>query len=87
MSLRSTDYILTQDKSFKKYAKSYADDQEVFFKESVCSSYLHTDNGILTQIANSFSAVVSKLFELGVPKEQFASSEPWILKSSDEQSK
>lgn len=28
-----TDYILTQDKSFKKYAKAYADSQEVFFKE------------------------------------------------------
>jgi len=61
-----TDYILTQDKSFKKYAKSYADDQDIFFKD--------------------FSAVVSKLFELGVPTEQFPTSEPWIMKSLDEQS-
>jgi cytochrome c peroxidase len=61
-----TDYILTQDKSFKKYAKSYADDEELFFKD--------------------FSAVVSKLFELGVPTEQFPTSEPWLMKSLDEQS-
>lgn len=30
-----TDYVLTQDKSFKKFAKSYADSQELFFNESV----------------------------------------------------
>ncbi|KAL4078207.1 peroxidase [Scleroderma yunnanense] len=28
-----TDYVLTQDKSFKKYAKAYADDQDLFFKD------------------------------------------------------
>ncbi|KAF9236345.1 heme peroxidase [Melanogaster broomeanus] len=28
-----TDYVLTQDKSFKKYAKAYADDNELFFKD------------------------------------------------------
>ncbi|KAI6021603.1 heme peroxidase [Pisolithus microcarpus] len=28
-----TDYVLTQDKSFKKYAKAYADDQNLFFKD------------------------------------------------------
>ncbi|KAI6037578.1 heme peroxidase [Pisolithus marmoratus] len=28
-----TDYVLTQDKSFKKYAKAYADDQQLFFKD------------------------------------------------------
>ncbi|KIM75963.1 hypothetical protein PILCRDRAFT_826808 [Piloderma croceum F 1598] len=60
-----TDYVITQDKSFKKYAKSYADSEEVFFKD--------------------FSAVISKLFELGVPTEQFSTSEPWVLKSLDEQ--
>ncbi|KAK0240744.1 heme peroxidase [Armillaria nabsnona] len=59
-----TDYVLTQDKSFKKYAKAYADDQDLFFKD--------------------FAAVVSRLFELGVPTEQFASADPWIMKSSDE---
>ncbi len=30
-----TDYVLTQDKSFKKYAKAYAEDQDLFFKECV----------------------------------------------------
>ena len=30
-----TDYVLTQDKSFKKYAKAYAQDQDLWFKESV----------------------------------------------------
>jgi len=34
-----------------------------------------------------FSAVISRLFELGVPTEQFPTSEPWILKSLDEQQK
>ena len=33
----STDYVLTTDKSFKKYAKAYADDQDLFFKEWVLS--------------------------------------------------
>lgn len=32
-NFRSTDYVLTQDKSFKKYAKAYADDQDLFFME------------------------------------------------------
>ena len=32
----------------------------------------------------SFAAAVSTLFELGVPTQQFVSSEPWILKSTDE---
>ncbi|KAF7983825.1 hypothetical protein HWV62_19083 [Athelia sp. TMB] len=61
-----TDYVLTQDKSFKKFAKSYADSEETFFKD--------------------FSAVVHKLFELGVPTAQFA-SDPWELKTLDEQKK
>lgn len=30
-----TDYVLTQDKSFKKFAKAYADSQDVFFNEYV----------------------------------------------------
>lgn len=30
-----TDYVLVTDKSFKKYAKAYADDQDLFFKEYV----------------------------------------------------
>ncbi|TFK44140.1 heme peroxidase [Crucibulum laeve] len=28
-----TDYVLVQDKSFKKYAKAYADDQDLWFKD------------------------------------------------------
>ncbi|KIY53630.1 heme peroxidase, partial [Fistulina hepatica ATCC 64428] len=60
-----TDYVLVQDKSFKKYAKQYADSEELFF--------------------NDFSKVTSRLFELGVPTEQFASPEPWILKTVNEQ--
>lgn len=59
------DYALTQDKSFKKWAKAYADDQDLFFRD--------------------FSKVISRLFELGVPQEQFVTSEPWIMKNTDEQ--
>ncbi|KAG6375666.1 heme peroxidase [Boletus reticuloceps] len=29
----TTDYVLTQDKSFKKWAKAYADDEELWFKD------------------------------------------------------
>jgi cytochrome c peroxidase len=31
--LHRTDYVLVQDKSFKKHAKAYADDIDLFFKE------------------------------------------------------
>ncbi|TBU40080.1 heme peroxidase [Dichomitus squalens] len=60
-----TDYVLIQDKSFKKWVKAYAEDEQLWFKD--------------------FAAAVSTLFELGVPTQQFVSSEPWILKGSDEQ--
>ena len=30
-----TDYVLVQDKSFKKWARAYADDEQLFFKEYV----------------------------------------------------
>ncbi|KAG1715774.1 hypothetical protein ID866_1398 [Astraeus odoratus] len=60
-----TDYVLVQDKSFKKYAKAYADDQDLFFKD--------------------FSAAFAKLLELGVPSQQFVTSEPWTLKTVEEQ--
>ncbi|KAF8228843.1 heme peroxidase [Tricholoma matsutake] len=60
-----TDYVLVQDKSFKKYAKAYADDNELFFKD--------------------FSAVIARLFELGVPIQQFVTPEPWIMKTLEEQ--
>jgi len=59
------DYVLVQDKSFKKYAKAYADSQELWFKD--------------------FSSAVSRLFELGVPPEQFVTPEPWIMPTVDEQ--
>ena len=61
-----TDYVLTQDKSFKKYAKAYAQDQDLFFKD--------------------FSAVVARLFELGVPSKQWLTQEPWTMKRVEEQS-
>lgn len=60
-----TDYVLTQDKLFKKYAKAYAEDQNLWFKD--------------------FANAVSRLFELGVPSEQFVSPEPWIMPTIDEQ--
>ncbi|KAJ6498927.1 heme peroxidase [Mycena sanguinolenta] len=60
-----TDYVVISDKSFKKFAKAYADNNELFFKD--------------------FSAVVAKLFELGVPTQQFPTSEPWVMKTLDEQ--
>lgn len=31
----STDYVLVTDKSFKKWTKAYAEDQDLFFKEYV----------------------------------------------------
>ena len=40
LRIHSTDYVIIQDKSFKKYAKSYADSEEVFFKEYVPTSQI-----------------------------------------------
>ncbi|KAG6874511.1 hypothetical protein C0995_010421 [Termitomyces sp. Mi166 len=60
-----TDYVLVQDRSFKKYAKAYAEDADLWFRD--------------------FSKVVATLFELGVPTEQFVTSDPWIMKTLDEQ--
>ncbi|KAF8828697.1 hypothetical protein HHX47_DHR3000049 [Lentinula edodes] len=62
--LHSTDYVLVTDKIYKKYARAYADDEALFFKD--------------------FSAVCAKLFELGVPTEQWVTPEPWIMKNVDE---
>ncbi|KAJ3814778.1 heme peroxidase [Lentinula lateritia] len=59
-----TDYVLVTDKIYKKYARAYADDEALFFKD--------------------FSAVCAKLFELGVPTEQWVSPEPWIMKNVEE---
>ncbi|KAH9484886.1 heme peroxidase [Psilocybe cubensis] len=60
-----TDYVLTQDKVFKKQAKAYAESQDLFFKD--------------------FSAVVSRLFELGVPSSQWVTPEPWVMPTVEEQ--
>ena len=38
-----TDYVLTQDKSFKKYAKAYADNADLFFHECVSRLSAHSD--------------------------------------------
>lgn len=59
------DYCLVQDKTFKKYVKTYANDNDLFFKD--------------------FSQVVSRLFELGVPTQQFVSQERWFMKTIEEQ--
>ena len=40
---------------------------------------------LLTAPAFSFSAVIVKLFELGVPESQWVTSEPWTLPSTNEQ--
>ena len=34
---------------------------------------------------HSFSSVVARLFELGVPTEQFVTPEPWIMPTEEEQ--
>jgi cytochrome c peroxidase len=34
---------------------------------------------------DSFSAAAAKLFELGVPPQQWATAEPWLMQSLDEQ--
>ena len=37
-----TDYVLTQDKSFKKWVKAYADDEQLWFKEYVLLITCHS---------------------------------------------
>ncbi|KIJ04766.1 hypothetical protein PAXINDRAFT_164804 [Paxillus involutus ATCC 200175] len=44
-----TDYVLTQDKSFKKYAKAYADDNELFFKDFSSAFSRLLELGVPTQ--------------------------------------
>lgn len=48
MTLTSTDYVLTQDKSFKKWTKAYADDQELWFKEYALIAIIHAFLPFLT---------------------------------------
>lgn len=82
----STDYVLVTDKSFKKYAKSYADNQDLWFKEFVVFFKVMSFIRRLTNLVRfSFSKAVATLFELGVPAEQFVTPEPWIIPTVDEQ--
>ena len=76
----STDYVLVTDKAFKKHAKAYAANEELFFKEWVYFSSIE----IAPFTPYSFSIAVARLFELGVPTEQFK-SDPWFLKTLNEQ--
>lgn len=48
------------------------------------SSFLLPDANLSLRLC-SFSSVVSRLFELGVPTEQFVTTEPWIMPTIDEQ--
>jgi hypothetical protein len=79
------DHALVQDKAFKKYAVAYAADEALFFKELVPSFTLARLYFLLTEHTCSFSAVIAKLFELGVPESQWVTSEPWIMSSTNEQ--
>ena len=45
---------------------------------------MHSPRIVRTDKLSSFANVVSRLFELGVPSEQFVSKEPWIMKNADE---
>lgn len=47
------DYVLTQDKSFKKYVKQYADDQDLFFNEYV----------LLLRVRSFYLQLLSQLLE------------------------
>ncbi|KAF8585926.1 class II peroxidase [Ramaria rubella] len=77
-----TDYALVQDKSFKQWSKKYAQDERLFFQE-----YIHLPHGFSTThaISHSFAKAFHKLLELGVPPSQWAASEPWEMKTLDEQ--
>lgn len=76
-----TDYTLTQDKSFKKWAKTYAEDQDLWFKEY--EFFVESYRSLC--VRRSFANALSRLFELGVPTHQFTTSEPWYMKTTDEQ--
>jgi cytochrome c peroxidase len=72
------DYALIQDKAFKKYVQAYAKDENLFFKECVYWSVFLHDLSALMRLY-SFSAAFARLLELGVPTQQFVTSEPWIM--------
>lgn len=65
------DYVLTQDKSFKKWAKAYADDEALWFKECVLGFFIFISPCISNIFTlSSFSAAFSKMLEFGVPPSQ-----------------
>lgn len=66
---------LIKDKSFKQWAKKYAESEEAFFKEYVCPFRVKWP-----WLTGSFSDAFAKLLELGVPTKQFA-GEPWKMGS------
>jgi len=47
-------------------------------------SLFYAAANLLTSFS-SFSSAVARLFELGVPTEQFVTPEPWIMPTTDEQ--
>lgn len=55
-----TDLALVSDKAFKSWVQTYANDNDLFFKD--------------------FSAVIVKLFELGVPFAETSGASPMIFK-------
>ena len=77
-----TDYALIQDKSFKKFVKAYAADQDLFFKEQV---FKRSSMSVNADGSRSFSKAFSTLLELGVPEKQWVSQEPWLMKTVEEQ--
>ena len=80
-----TDYVMVSDKSFRKYAKAYAEDQDLFFKEYVIYNFQISHSfKLIHRSSLSFSKAFATLLELGVPDNQFVSTEPWTLKNSDE---
>lgn len=74
---------LIKDKSFRKYAETYAKDEQAFFKEYVsltAARLLLYQSKPRESVADndSFSNAFSKLIELGVPTVQFA-GKPWEM--------
>ena len=57
----------------------YAKDQDKWFEECVFYSTSHPIWSCSNIAVCSFSKAVSTLFELGVPRQQFVTSEPWIM--------
>ena len=56
-----------------------------FFYFSILFYFLLYLDANMSFRLHSFSKVVSRLFELGVPTQQFVAPEPWIMPTVDEQ--